>query len=73
MIDYKIISERMRILKKQKGIFFAEIERVTGFRGDVVRRLLGGMREPKLTEFAMLCIALEASADELLFGGEPLK
>ncbi len=65
-MNYKIVAERMVALKKEKGITFLHIEKATGFRRDKLCRLLWGEREPCLSEFALLCIALGASADELL-------
>lgn len=65
-MNYKIVAERMRKIRKEKGITIAHIEEITGFRNCIVRRLLWGRRAPRLSEFALLCIALEASADELL-------
>lgn len=65
-MDYKIVAERMRKLKKEKGIYFCHIEETTGLRFERVSRLLAGKSAPRLSEFALMCIALGASADELL-------
>lgn len=65
-MNYKVVAERMYRLKKERGFYFSHIEEMTGIRHDVVCRLLHGIRPPRLSEFALLCIALGASADELL-------
>ena len=65
-MNYKIVAERMRKLKKEKGISIVEIEQSTGLKYHIASRLLWGNRAPRLSEFALLCKALGASADELL-------
>lgn len=65
-MNYKIVAERMRKIKKEKGITISQIEEITGFKWFIVSRLLWGKRAPRLSEFALLCLALEVSADELL-------
>ncbi len=65
-MDYKVVAERMRKIKKEKGVTFAHIQEVTGIKGFKIGRLLWGRTAPRLSEFALLCIALGASADELL-------
>ena len=65
-MNYKIVAERMYCLKKEKGITFLHIIQTTGFRCDKLHRILRGDKEPSLSGFALLCIALGASADELL-------
>ena len=65
-MDYKIIAERMWKIKKEKGIYFRYIEEVTGISNCRLMRMLQGRTVPNLSEFALLCIALGASADELL-------
>ena len=56
----------MMAVKKDKNITFVFLERATGIRIDKIGRILWGRRPPRLSEFALLCAALEASADELL-------
>lgn len=65
-MDYKIVAERMRKLRKEKGIYFRHIEETTGLRFERVSRLLTGKSAPRLSEFALMCLALGVSADELL-------
>lgn len=65
-MDYKIVAERMKKLKKEKGLTFWHIQEVTGLKYFIVNRLLWGKRPPKLSEFALMCLALGVSADELL-------
>ncbi len=69
-MNYKIVAERMRKIRKEKGITLAHIQEVMGVKWFIVSRLLWGKRAPRLSEFALLCIALGASADELLQTGE---
>lgn len=70
-MNYKIVAERMRKLKKDKKISITEIEEATGLKFFIVSRLLWGERAPRLSEFALLCKALGTSADELLQTDEP--
>ena len=65
-MNYKIVAERMRKIRKEKGITLAHIQEILGCKYFIVRRLLWGARAPRLSEFALLCIALGVNADELL-------
>ena len=71
IMNYKIVAERMRKFKKENGISIGYITEVTGLKYHIVSRLLWGERAPRLSEFALLCKALGASADELLQTNEP--
>ena len=71
IVNYKIVAERMRKLKKEKNISIVYIVKETGLTFLIARRVLWGERAPRLSEFALLCKALGASADELLQTDEP--
>lgn len=65
-MNYKIVAERMQKIKREKGIFFEDIDKITGIRPCRVTRIMCGKSAPRLSEFALLCLALGASADDLL-------
>lgn len=65
-MNYKIVAQRMCKIKKEKGIYYSDIERIVGISNCRLLNLLKGKSSPRLSEFALLCLALEASADELL-------
>lgn len=65
-MNYKTVAERMRKIRKEKGVTITHIQEVSGCKYFIIRRLLWGKRAPRLSEFALLCKALGASADELL-------
>ncbi len=65
-MNYKIVAERMKKIRKEKEISFGHIEEVTGLRLCIISRILWGKRAPRLSEFALMCLAMEVSADELL-------
>ena len=65
-MNYKTVAERMRKIRKEKGVTITHIQEVSGCKYFIISRLLWGKRAPRLSEFALLCKALGASADELL-------
>lgn len=65
-MNYKIVAERMWKVKKEKSIMYRHIEDVTGLRYCIIGRIFRGVRAPRLSEFALMCLALDVSADELL-------
>ena len=65
-MNYKIVAARMLNVKRKKHIFFSDMECKTGLSLTKICNILSGRRPPTLTEFALLCIALGASADALL-------
>ena len=66
MMNYKIVAQRICKIKKEKGIYYCDIERVVGISNCRLLNILKGKSAPRLSEFALLCIALGVSADELL-------
>lgn len=65
-MNYKIVAQRICKIKKEKGIYYSYLQNVVGISNYRLLNLLKGKSAPRLSEFALLCIALGVSADELL-------
>lgn len=64
----KGFSQRLFAYREQRGYTREELAKKVGVHGNTIYRWERGLSIPDLEDFKKLCLALQVSADDLLFG-----
>lgn len=67
------VSVELKKAREAKGYSFADLHRLTGLSRTTLHQYEAGTRKPGARELVLLCSALEASPNRILFGTDDLE